>query len=147
MSHLRVLFAQPALHGMASGCPYLPLCEPQVHLSSPLGLQSLIILQRAAHNTRGDGQVAVVAVEKQSSVLPRSAGAVRDRFRRLNVRDASGFPRECHCVRCEVCLGFVRWSGCCLMRFEMHAGRWRSSEDGSSRRTQCDKWHVISMKR
>lgn len=42
---------------------YRPLCESQLLLAPALGQKSLIILQAAAHNARGDREVAVVAVE------------------------------------------------------------------------------------
>ena len=54
---------------------HLPLGESQIHLSSALGSQSLVLLERATDNTGGDGKVAVVAVSKPriSSVFLESS--------------------------------------------------------------------------
>lgn len=40
---------------------HLPLGETEIHLSTTLGNESLVLLQAAAHDARGDGEVAVVA--------------------------------------------------------------------------------------
>lgn len=55
-----------------SSSTHLPLGEPQVHLSSALSLQSLVLLQRAADDARSDGDVAVVAVPSAGSVSSRT---------------------------------------------------------------------------
>lgn len=55
---------------VGSGITHLPLGKSEVHLSSALGSQSLVFLERAADNTGGDGQVTVVAVIRiQQSVF------------------------------------------------------------------------------
>ena len=42
----------------------LPLGKPEIHLSSLLGDKSLVLLEGAADHTCGDGEVAIVTVEK-----------------------------------------------------------------------------------
>jgi hypothetical protein len=40
---------------------YLPLCKPEICLSSPLGKQTLFFLEGTADDTRGDGEISVVS--------------------------------------------------------------------------------------
>lgn len=40
---------------------YLPLGESQLHLSTALSGEPLVVLQASAHDAAGDGEVAVVA--------------------------------------------------------------------------------------
>lgn len=61
--------ADPALSSLAvastdvdRGKTNRPLGKPEVHLSSLLGSQPLVLLERATDNARCDGEVAVVAV-------------------------------------------------------------------------------------
>lgn len=68
----------------------LPLCEPQVHLSATLSSHSLVFLQRATNDTGRNGQVTVVAGIAVSPVIREGEPEA--------LRDASGFPRERHCV-------------------------------------------------
>lgn len=46
---------------------YRPLGKAQIHLSSALSGDSLVLLQAAAHDARGDGEVAVVAAKIQDA--------------------------------------------------------------------------------
>ena len=41
---------------------HLPLCEPEFAVAPSLGDNALVLLERAAHDARCDGNVAVVAV-------------------------------------------------------------------------------------
>lgn len=79
-----LFFPHPLPAAVPSRSTHLPLGKPQVHLSSALGLQSLLLFQRAADDARSDGDVAVVAVPGaesvsirmlQESVALRAAGA------------------------------------------------------------------------
>ena len=54
------MFSCAVLH-VSPGCTHLPLGEPQLGLATPLSNESLVILEGATHDARGDGQVAVVA--------------------------------------------------------------------------------------
>jgi len=65
---LRHCSVRVTIHGLVAfrvtslqGISYLPLCESKVHLSSSLGDQSLVLLERSAHNAGCDREVAVVA--------------------------------------------------------------------------------------
>lgn len=44
------------------GCTHLPLGEPELRLATPLSKKSLVVLERATDDARGDSQVLVVAV-------------------------------------------------------------------------------------
>jgi hypothetical protein len=48
--------------GVPEDLAHLPLCKPQIHLASPLGSDSLVILQASSDDARRDGKVMVVAV-------------------------------------------------------------------------------------
>lgn len=91
----------PILAGVA-GSTHLPLCEPQVHVSSALGGESLVVLQASAHDAAGDGEVAVVAAQsgetpRQSPRVARAIGGCKTggRVNRYSP-EACGFPRERH---------------------------------------------------
>lgn len=43
---------------------HLPLRDTEIHLSSALGSESLVVLQASAHDAAGDGEVAVVTVTR-----------------------------------------------------------------------------------
>ena len=96
---------------VGSGITHLPLGKSQVHLSSALGSQSLVLLERAADNTGGDGQVTVVAViqsNNQSSGLDVSSVVSEVGVSRRGQRcspETSGFPGGDHCDGIEEWLG------------------------------------------
>lgn len=96
-----VCLGRPILPGVA-GSTHLPLCESQVHVSTALGGESLVVLQASAHDAAGDGEVAVVAAQseetpRQSPRVARAIGGCRS-GRRVNrySPEACGFPRERH---------------------------------------------------
>lgn len=82
---------------------HLPLGEAEFALAPSLGSDALVLLERAAHDARCDGNVAVVAV--QQSMAGPNLGLQR-RQRWAGVRETGGFPRECHCD------GRMRVRGC-----------------------------------
>lgn len=48
---------------------HLPLCEPEFAVAPSLGDNALVLLERAAHDARCYGNVAVVAVKRVNSCL------------------------------------------------------------------------------
>jgi hypothetical protein len=98
-----------------------PLGHPQLHLSSPLGGDPLVIFERAADDARGDRNVAVVAAKPVNCLFRGVRG-------RRNVRKARCFPGECHCdgwrrvwVNMEVWRSWC--SGCRFKASMLSAGR------------------------
>ena len=75
-------------------CTHLPLGEAEFALAPSLSSNALVLLERAAHDARCDGDVAVVAA--QMLVSRPNGGSGTSRFRE-GVRETGGFPRECHC--------------------------------------------------
>jgi hypothetical protein len=83
---------------------YVPLGESKIHLASALGNDSLLLLQAAADNAGGDGQVAVVAIGERPMLASRCSGTVARRQAinsavsgsSIDVRKTSGSPRGRH---------------------------------------------------
>lgn len=103
--HVLHLALLAILYSASAVCPtpttlfittHLPLGEPELALTPPLRSDALVLLERAAYDARCDRNVAVVPVASSIAGF-RANGAMR------GVRDAGGFPRECHCdgwMRC-----------------------------------------------
>lgn len=53
-----------------------PLCKFEILLASALGRESILLLQAAAHDAGGDGEVAVVAAPERTSGIALVAGSV-----------------------------------------------------------------------
>ena len=51
---------------------HLPLGETEVHLTTALGVQAGSLLQRAAHGTGGNGEVAVVTGNRNEQMVRNS---------------------------------------------------------------------------
>jgi hypothetical protein len=77
---------------VGSDITHLPLGKSQVHLSSALGSQSLVLLERAADNTGGDGHVTVVAVNQ----IQQSAFCSSCSCRRLRARGVAALAGSPH---------------------------------------------------
>jgi hypothetical protein len=94
---------------------YRPLREAQILHAPALSHESLILLQAAAHDAGGDGEVAVVAVgvakklafwssslstdgsPESPFVPPRIVKLIERRLKKaIDSRKAGGFPRERH---------------------------------------------------
>jgi len=67
----------------------MPLGETEVHQIATLRLEAGSLLQRTAHGTGGNGQVAVVTGNPGERMVRYSGD-------RANVREASGLPSGSH---------------------------------------------------
>lgn len=86
----------------------LPLCEPQIHLSTTFGSHSLVILERTTDDTGRNCQVAVVAV------LAVSAGVGVEAEERYEMPAAF----HANAIVCERSV-FVIWQGLGKVTFSM----------------------------
>lgn len=109
LSLLSVLFhrqsAYPLIPSRKSSSTYVPLGKLQIHLSSALGSDSLVILKTSANDASSDGQVAVVAVPSSVRALLQFVNpslSPKPLRRRIHpgivgsLRETGGFPRESH---------------------------------------------------
>lgn len=86
---------------------HLPPSNPDLGVGPLLGDDTLLLLERTTDGARRYRDVAVVAVTEISSVRifrksgthcgPQELGGAG-----TTVREAGGFPRECHCDGCRV---------------------------------------------